>query len=163
MIGDEVGVTRREAAVEDLLLVGLAVAVGVTEPDDVRLADDDDAVLVVTESGDELQAFVEELLLVGLAVAVGVDQYADLVLSRTIIAAGHQHPALAPGLGGQRTASVRIFRGLGDPHATALVPLHGDGLVDQRFGDHDAGLEARLHLEGGDGLFRAARAADRIT
>ena len=163
VVGDEVGVARREAAVKDLLLVGLAVAIGIAEPDDVRLADDDDAVLVVTESGDELQSFVEELLLVGDAVAIGVDQHADLILRGTVVAARDQHPALTPGLGGQRTTTVRIFRGLGDPHATALVPLHGDGLVDQGFGDHDAGLEARLHLERGDGLLGAAGAADRIT
>ncbi|MEY3853980.1 MAG: hypothetical protein RI910_2960 [Verrucomicrobiota bacterium] len=163
VVGDEVGVARREAAVKDLLLVGLAVAIGIAEPDDVRLADDDDAVLVVTESGDELQSFVEELLLVRHAVAVGVDQHADLVLGRTVVAAGYEYAAFAPGLGGERSATVGILRSLGDPHASALIPLDGDGLVDERLGHHDAGLEAGLHLEGGDGLVGTAGTADRIT
>ena len=163
MIGDEVRVARSETTVEDDFLIRFAIAVRVAEPDDVRLADDDHAILVVAEAGDEFEAFVEELLLVGLAVAVGVDEDADLVLRRTIIAARHQHPALAPGLSGQRTAAVRVFGGLGDPEAATLIPLDGDGLVDEGFGHDDAGLKARLHLEGGDGLLGAARTTDGVT
>ena len=163
MIGDEVRVTRGEAAVEDDFLVRLAVAVRIAEPDDVRLRDDDHAVFIVTEAGDEFESFVEELLLVGLAVAVGVDEHADLILGRAIIAAGHQHPALAPGFGGQRSSAVRVFGGLGDPEAAALIPLHGDGLVDEGLGHDDAGLKAGLHLESGDGLLGATRTADGVT
>ena len=116
----------------------------------------------MAEAGDEFEAFVEELLVVGLAVAIGVDEDADLVLRRAVIASRHQHPALAPGFGGQRSATVRIFRRLRDPHAAAFVPLHGDGLIDQGFGGRDAGLEAGLHLEGRDSLLRATGAADRV-
>ena len=133
VIGDEVGVAGREASVEHLFLVGLAVAVRVTEPDDVRLADHDHAVAVVAEAGDELEALVEDLLLVGHAVAVGVDEHADLVLRRTVVAAGHEHPALLPGLGVERTASVGILGGLGHPQTAAFIPLHRDGLVDEGF------------------------------
>ena len=162
VIGDEVRVAGREAAVEHMLLVRLAVAVGVAEPDDVRLADHDHAVAVVAETRDELEPLVEDLLLVGHAVAVGVDEHADLVLGRTVVAAGHEHPALLPGLGVERTAAVGIFGRLGDPQASALVPLHRDGLVDERFRGHQRGLEAGLHLEGGGLLSRTCRTAGGI-
>ena len=163
VIGDEVGVPRGEAAEQDHFLVGLAVAVRVAEPDDVRLADGDHAVLVMTETRDQLEAFMEDLLLVEDAVVLARGEDADLVLRRTVIAAGDEHAAFPPGLGGERTATIRIFRSLRDPQAAAFVPLDGDGLVDQRLGRDDAGLEARLQLEGGDGLLGAARTADRVT
>ena len=163
VVGDEVGVARGEASEKDDFLVRLAVAVGIAEPEDIGVGDDDDAVFVMTETGDQLEAFVEELLLVGDAVAVGVDQHADLILGRTVIAAGHEHPAFAPGFGGERTTTIGILRSLGDPHPAALIPLDGDGLVDQRFGGHGVSLETGLHLESGDRLGGTAGAADRIT
>ena len=163
MIGDEVRVARGEATVEDDFLVGLTVTIRIAEPDDVRLADDDDAVLVVTETGDELEAFMEDLLLVEDAVVLTGGQHADLVLCWTIVAPRNQHATFAPGFGGKRTTAVWILRGLRDPQATAFIPLDRDGLMNQRFGRDDAGLETRLHLKGSDGLLRAAGAADRVT
>ena len=163
VVRDEVRVARGEAAVEDHFLVGLAVAVGVAEPDDVRLADGDDAILVMTEAGDQLEAFMKDLLLVEDAVVLAGGKDADLVLGRTVVTARHEHAAFAPGLGGERSTSVGIFRSLGDPHATALIPLDRDGFVDQRLGRHDAGLEAGLHLERGDGLLGAAGTTDGVT
>ena len=144
VVGHEVGIAGCKAAVEDLLLVRLAVSIRIPQPDDVGLADDDDAILVMAETRDEFEAFVEELFLVGHAVAIRVDQHADLILGRAIIAAGHQHPALAPGFGGQRPAAVRVFRGLGNPHPPAFIPLHRDGFVDERLGGRDISLEAWL-------------------
>ena len=162
MVGDEVRVTRSEAAVENDLLVSLTVTIGVTQPDDVRLADGDDAVLIMTEAGDQLEAFVEDLLLVKDSVVLAGRQYADLVLRRAIIATGNQHAAFAPRFSGERTTSVRVLGGLGHPQATAFIPLDGDGLIDQGLGRDDAGLETGLHLESGDGLGGAAGSADRV-
>ena len=163
VVGDEVSVPWSEAAEKDDFLVRLAVAVCVAKPEDVRVSNDDDAVFVMTETRDEFEPFMKELLLVGDAVAISVDHHANLILRRTIVTARHEHPALAPSFSSQRPSTVRIFRGLGDPHATALVPLDGDGLINQGLGGYGARLEARLHLKGRNGLFGAARAAGRIT
>ena len=106
---------------------------------------------------------MEDDLLVDDAVALAVDEDADLVLGRTIVAARDEHAAFAPSLCAQRTTSVRILRGLGDPHATSFVPLDRDRLMNEGLVGDDAGLEPRLHLEGRDGLLRSARAAGGIT
>ena len=163
VIGHEVRVARGEAAIKDDFLVRFTVTVGVAQPDDVRLADNDDAILVMTEAGNQFEAFVENLLLIGDTISIGVDQYADLVLRGSVVAAGNQHAAFAPGFRGERATAVRVFRALGDPQSTTFIPLDRDGLVDQGFGHDDAGLEARLHLESSDSLFRATGAADRVT
>ena len=52
VIGHEVRVARGEAAIENHFLVSLAVTIGIAEPDDVRLADDDDAVLIMAKTRD---------------------------------------------------------------------------------------------------------------
>ena len=163
VIGHEVRVARGEAAIKDNFLVRFTITVGVAQPDDVRLADNDNAILIMTESGNQFEAFVENLLLIGDTISIGVDQYADLVLCRTIIATGDQHTAFAPGFRGERATAVRVFRALGDPQSTTFIPLDRDGLVDQGFGHDDASLEARLHLESSDSLLRATRTTDRVT
>ena len=100
---------------------------------------------------------MEDGLLVHHAIAIRVFENADAVARRTIIAARLQHAAFLPGLGGEQSAAIGIFRRLRDPESSARVPLHGDGFVDQRFSGHDAGPEARLHLKLLDGVHRPER------
>ena len=64
VVGDEVGVSGGETAEEDLFLVGLAVTIRIAQPDDVLLGDDNHAVFIDTETGDQFEAFVEDDLLV---------------------------------------------------------------------------------------------------
>ena len=163
VVGDEVGVARGEATVEEDFLVGLAVAVGVAEPEDALLRDDDDAVFPDAETGDQLEAFVEDLLLVEVAVALGADEDRDLVLGGAVIETGHQHAAFLPRLGVQGAAAVGVLGGLRDPEAATFVPLDGDGLVDEGFGDDRGGLEAGLQAELRDGVGGTARAAHGVT
>ena len=162
VIGDEVRISRREATEEDLFLVGLTVTVGIAQPDDVLLGDDDHAVLIDAETRDELEAFMEDDLLVEDAVLLGGNQHADLVLGRSVIITGSEHAALLPGLGVQRTPAIRVLRGFRHPEATTLVPLHGDGLIDEGLGREDADLEAGLHLELGHGIGATTRATRRV-
>ena len=163
VVGDEVGVARGEAAIEEDFLVGLAVAVGVAEPEDPLLRDDDHAVLPDAETGDQLEAFVEDLLLVEVAVALGADEDRDLVLGGAVVETGHQHAAFLPRFGVQGAAPVRVLRGFRDPEAATFVPLDGDGLVDEGLGHDGGGLEAGLQAELRDGVGGTARAADGVT
>ena len=163
VVGDEVGITRGETAEEDLFLVGLAVTIGIAQPDDVLLGDDDDAVLIDTETRDELEAFMEDSLLVEDAVLLGRNHDADLVAGRAVVITRSQHATFLPRLGIQRTAAIRVFRGFGHPEATTLVPLHGDGLIDEGLGREDADFEAGLHLKLGHGIGPTAGTARWVT
>ena len=163
VVGDEVGVTWGEATIKDLFLVGLAVTVGVAQPDDILLGNDDHAVLVDTKTGNQFEAFVEDDLLVEDAVLLRRNQDANLVAGRAVVVTRSQHAPFLPGFRIQGATAVRVFRGFGDPEATAFVPLHGDGLINEGFGREDADLEARLHLELRDGIGTTARAAGRVT
>ncbi len=64
VVGDEVGITGGETAEEDFFLVGLTVTIRIAQPDDVLLGDDNHAVFIDTETGDQFEAFVEDDLLV---------------------------------------------------------------------------------------------------
>ena len=163
VVGDEVGVARGEAPVEEDFLVGLTVAVGVAEPENALLGDDDDTVLPDAETGDQFEAFVEDLLLVEVAVPLGADEDRDLILGGAVIETGDQHAAFLPRLGVQGAAAVGVLGGFRDPEATPLVPLDGDGLVDEGLGDDGGGLEAGLQAELRDGVGGTARAAHGVT
>ena len=152
MVGDEVGITGGETAEEDLFLVGLTVTIRIAQPDDVFLGDDDDAILVDTETRDQFEAFVEDDLLVEDAVLLGGNQDADLVAGRAVVISRSQHAAFLPSIGVQRTATVRVLRGFGHPEATTFVPLHGDRLINEGLGREDADLEAGLDLKLGHGI-----------
>ena len=106
---------------------------------------------------------MEDLLLIEDAVIFTGSQNANLILCRTIVATRNQDATFAPRLSGERTTSVWILRGLGNPQATAFIPLDGDRLINQGLGRNNAGLEAGLHLESGDGLFGTTGSTDRVT
>ncbi len=106
---------------------------------------------------------MEDFFLIEDAVILAGSQNADLVLCRTIVATRDQYATFAPRLSGERTTSVRILRRLSHPQAAAFIPLDGDRLINQGLGRNNAGLEAGLHLESGDGLFGTTGSADRVT
>ena len=105
---------------------------------------------------------MEDDLLVEDAVLLRRNEDADLIAGRAVVVTRSQHTTFLPGFGVERATAVGVFGRLGDPKAAAFVPLHGDGLVDEGLGGEDAHLEARLHLELGDGIGPAARATRRV-
>ena len=95
------------------LRVGLAVAVGVLQEEDVRRVGDPDAAVADGDAGGDVQPLGEDRELVGLAVAVGVFENLDAVAARARLAA-------------------RIFEAFGDPDPAALVEGHGHRIDDVR-------------------------------
>lgn len=106
---------------------------------------------------------MENLLLIEVTVALGADEDGELVLGWAVVETRDQHATLLPRLGVERAAAIGVFRRFRDPHAATLVPLDGDGLIDERLGDDSRRLEARLEAELGDRVSRPARTAHRIT
>ena len=96
---------------DDLAGVGLAVAVGVAEEEDVGRIGDPDAAVADGDPRGDVQPVGEDGELVGLAVAVGVFEDLDAVAARARLAA-------------------RVFEALGDPDPPALVERHRDGVDD---------------------------------
>ena len=131
-----VGVSDAPAGHDDLTDVGLVVAVGVLEEDEVRGLGDDHAAVGEDEAGRDVELVGEDRELVGLAVAVGV--FADLDGVVALLLVFHD--------------AVRVVAGLGDPEAAAGVPGERDRLHDVRLG----GEEHQLQV-GGD--LRALHAA----
>ena len=162
MIRHEMGITRRETVEQRSHRVRLAIAIGVTEVDNAGLGHGNDAVFPHAETGDEFETGVENVLLVHFAIAVGIFQHADAVPSRSIVVAGIENASFLPCRGHERASSVRILRSFRHPHAALAVPLHGDGLVDQRFIGNEVRHEAGLHLELLDSIDSAQRTADGV-
>ncbi len=133
-----VGVDPAEAGQEDRLLVGLVVAVGVLEDEDVRAVADVDAGPLYFPSlpyisstarpiGIGIDIVGEDGDLIGLAVTVGVFEDLDLIGPldpREFLAVGH--PVVLP---------------LGDPDAASGVDVDVGRVVDHRLGREQGGLE----------------------
>ena len=131
-----VGVSDAPAGHDDLTDVGLVVAVGVLEEDEVRGLGDDHAAVGEDEAGRDVELVGEDRELVGLAVAVGV--FADLDGVVALLLVFHD--------------AMRVVAGLGDPEAATGVPGERDRLHDVRL----RGEEHQLQV-GGD--LRALHAA----
>ena len=159
----EVGVAGLKATEENNLRIGLARALGVTQPNNLLLGDDDDAVLIETEAGDQLEAFMENLLLVEHAVVLARNEDADFIPRRAVVITRLQDATFLPGFGAERASAVRILRSFGDPQATAFVPLLRNRLIDEGLSSNNLGLKAWLHPELSNSIISATRTADRIT
>jgi len=108
------GVLAAEAGVEDLAGVGVIVAVGVLQVDEVRFLGEIDAALGVEGEGEgDEEVLGEGGALVGFAVGIGVLEDDEFVVG---LVAGVD-VGVDVGVGG----------GAGDPEAAAAVPAHLDG------------------------------------
>ena len=134
-VGAELLVALGEAGVEDFFLVGFAVAVGVTEEEDVGGGGDDDAVAPGDEAVGKVQAFGKEGAVVVGAVGVAVFEDSD---------------AAAAGAG--VAEAERVVGHFDDPEAALGVPVEGDGVEDEGFGSDDLGFETGREAEGFEGI-----------
>ena len=122
-----VRVVASETGQHDLPGVGLAVAVGVLEEEEVGRVDDPDAPPADRDPRGYVQTFGEDGELVHSAVAVGIFEDLDPVAAR---------PRRLP----------RVFEALGHPDAALLVEGHRDGIDEIRL--------ARDHLDREPGRHR---------
>ena len=113
-----------EAREDDARLVGLAVAVGVLEVQQLGAVGDVGAAVARLDAGRDQQAVGEDGGLVGPAVAVAVFEDQDLVV------------------GDLARLDLRIDLGAGDPEPARGVEVHLDRLGDQRVGREQVDLEA---------------------
>ena len=122
-VGQLVRVVAAEAGDDDLALVGLAVAVGVLQEENVGRVGDPHAAVADGDARGNVQSVGEDGELVDLAVAVGVFQDLDAVAAR---------PGRVP----------RIFEALGDPDPAPLVERHGDRIDDVGLGRDQLDVKA---------------------
>ena len=125
-----VGVADAPAGQHDLTDVGLVVAVGILEEDEVRGLSDDHAAVHEDEARRDVEMVGEDRELVGLAVAVGVFADLDAVIALLLV---FLH-------------AMRVIRGLADPEAAARVPRERDRLHDVGFGSEEHQLHVGRHL-----------------
>ncbi len=118
---------------EDFLLVGLAVAVGVGEDEDVGRNGDDDPVAEHADAHGrvDIASLVEDGRLVGFAVAVGVFQDQDAI-------------AL-----GALAVAMAIVDDLADPHAAAGIDVNIGGAEHHRLRGEERGLQPGADVEPG--------------
>ena len=127
---------------EQLLLVGLQVAVRVGEDEDVGRAGNDDLGGLAVEAGEHADAerginvgaLVEDGLLVSLAIAISVLEDDDAV-------------AL-----GAAALAAAIVHHLANPDAAQVVHLDVRGAEEQRFGGEELGLKASAGVEAREGV-----------
>jgi hypothetical protein len=122
-----------EAAHEEAPRVGLAIAVGVLEMEQLGALGDVESAIAELDPGGHEEALDEFVKFVGLAVVVGVLADEDVVVG------------LFTGL------DLRVAGRAGDPEAAALVPAHLHGLDDAiGLGGEEIHGEAVHDLEGGE-------------
>ena len=97
---------------EDLLEIGLAVAIGVLEIDRLGPVLHDRAAAIERDGGRDAQLLDEDRELVGHPVAVGVFENADAVAALTLW-----------------LEFVRVVERLANPEASPFIPIHGDRLA----------------------------------
>jgi len=136
------GIADAPAGHDDLTHVGLVVAVGILEEDEVRGLRDDHAAVGEDEARRDVELVREDRELVGLAVAVGV--FADLDGVVALLLVFHD--------------PVRVVAGLGDPEAAAGVPGERDRLHDVRLG----GEKHQLQVGGDLSALHAALDGERL-
>ena len=126
-----VGVAHAPAAHQRLADVGLVVAVGVLQSDQLASLRDDDAAVHEDQAAHDTQLVGEDRRPVGAAVVVGVLQNFDDVVALAVL-----------------LQVVRIVLRLGNPQPAARVPGHRFRVPgDQRLGGEQLQLEPRRDLE----------------
>ena len=135
-----VRVSGAEAAEDEALPGGFAIAVGVLEMEQLgALGDVESAIAKFDPTGHE-EALDEFFELIGLAIVVGVLADEDVIVG---LFAGFD---------------LRVAEGAGDPEAAALVPAHLDGLDEAiGLGGEKIHGEAFEDLEGGELFFGRLR------
>ena len=128
-VEDVVGILGAEAREHDAGLVGLAVAVGVLEVEQLGAVGDVRTAVARLDAGGDQQAAGEDRGLVGPAVAVAVLDDEDLVV------------------GDLPRLDLRIDLRAGDPEPAGGVEVHLDRLGDDRVGREQVDLEAVGHDE----------------
>src|SRR6187401_965905 len=85
VVDDRMCIADAKPGVELLNFVGLAIAIRIAQPEDVRCLRNDHAVLVESEAGHEFEAFVENLLLIHPPVLVSVSEDRDSIDGRALL------------------------------------------------------------------------------
>ena len=129
------------AGEDDLTDVGLVVAVGILQEDEVRGLRDDHAAVGEDEARRDVELIGEDRELVGLTVAVGVFADLDAVVALRLV---FLH-------------AVRIIASLADPEATTRVPGERDRLHDVRLGGEEHQLQVGGHLGALHAAFHGVR------
>ena len=133
-------VVRFESGKQHLARLGLAVAVGVFEVDDVGRVANDGAFLPDEHVGGKLQAIAEGRRLVVAAVAVAIGQHLDAAV------------------GSEFVVGVTIVVGhLGDPHPAVGTKVDRHRVGHQRFGGGDFDDETLLGHDGGQRCVKRRR------
>ena len=131
-----VGVLGAEAAEDDAALIGLAVAIGIAEVEELGALRDVDAAVAGRDAGGNEETVGEDGGFVGAAGAGGVFEDDDLVG------------------GGRAGLDLRINFGAGDPEAAGWVEVHVDRFIEQGIFGPERDLEGGVDGERRDGLRR---------
>ena len=123
------GIALSPARAQNLSFVGLVVAIGVLEEQNLRRLRDDHAAVGEHQAGRDIELVYEDGELVRAPVAVGVLEDAN---------------AIVAGIPGQWL--VRVVEGLGNPHPSALVERKRDRFDDIGFGGEEVEGELGRNL-----------------
>ena len=168
IVDNRMGVASAEIGVEFLDLVGLAVSIGVPQPENVRGLGDNDAVLVKHEAGDEVESLMEHVFFVHHAIGIGVGEDADFVHPGAVLDAGLGLqsavilPLLAAIVRAHAATAIGVFRSFSHPETAAGVPVKIHRFCDQRLGRDQRHVEVRMHFQIFQGGFRFLRTTFRI-
>ena len=121
-----VGIADTPAGQDDLAHVGLVVAIGVLEEDEVGSLRDDHAAVGEDEARGDVKVVREDRELIGLTVAIGIFADLDAIVALLLV---FLH-------------AMRVIGGLADPKAAAGIPSERDRLRDVRL----RGEEHQLHV-----------------
>ena len=149
-------VLQTKTSEDRFVFVGLVVAVGVTEEENVRSLPDKDTAVATEDSGGKVQAFGKNGALVGFSVVVGVFQNDDAVAGRVFFLGDYRTKVLIGcgfGIGVRFASAVRVFIKFHDPKTSPVVPRHGDWIDDHGFAGKAADGVTLRHRHLGNGLF----------
>jgi len=128
-------VLAAKAGEHDTPGVWFVIAIVIAEVDEVRLLADVDAVVATKDGAGEIEAFDEDGALVCFAIVVGVFEDDDAI-AWDLVAGFRQRVVLIilrlAAKGGRVWRAFGILVSLHDPQAAAMIPSHGDGVLNHR-------------------------------
>ena len=164
------GIEGTEAGVQFLDLVGLAIAVGITNPKDIGGLGNDDAVLVENQGGGEFQAIGKDGLFVHDSIAVGIFQHGDTIIRAAFFLTTNGEMFGVTGTPGGNfgvisidIAATGILGSLDNPHTTLGVPIHRHDFLGDVFIGGEGDVEFGMKVDVLDGFARRGWAAFGIT
>ncbi len=135
-----VSVPGAPSGIEDFADIGLAIAVGVFQKQEVRRLGYHKTAVERGNTGGHAQLVGKHFAAIGPAVAVGIDTHTDAVIASAVF-----------------RLIVGVVDGLQHEQATLLIPGKGDGVDDIRLTDKQLQFKAFRHHGQGHGVFHAQR------